>query len=97
VRRVLRRTLPALAESSPAFAIDLCSFELSTVVGGNVRRMAVGHCRSALGVRGSRRLGRADRSTPHIASLPSSLPVRLSVLAALARCGLIKHCHGRCG
>ena len=32
--------------------------------------------------RGSRRLGRADRSAPHIASLPSSLPVRLSVLAA---------------
>ena len=33
--------------------------------------------------RGSRRLGRADRSAPHIASLPSSLPVRLSGLAAL--------------
>ena len=33
--------------------------------------------------RGSRRSGRADRSAPHIASLPSSLPVRLSVLAAL--------------
>ena len=33
--------------------------------------------------RGSRRLGRADRSAPHVASLPSSLPVRLSALAAL--------------